>query len=266
MKIILGIVLVIFTGMVSGCGTLPNGQRWGQNATLMPGWQKLGDAAARAALSPATWIPAAGVVVFQIGDFDENLSGWAMDQTPVFGSRQDAADATDTIAAISNMELYLSIMLTPSGETPKDWALAKGKGAAVDFAAVALNAWTTDFLKSTTKRTRPDGSNDRSLPSGHASNAATRLTLAYENFKQLSLPQTAKTAIGIGSATLGALSAWGRVEAGRHYPSDVLAGLALGHFIALFVQDAFLGIDGEHLGLKAEPTDGGMLIGFTYRW
>ena len=34
--------------------------------------------------------------------------------------------------------------------------------------------------------------------------------------------------------------AWARVEAGRHFPSDVLAGAALGNFITTFILDAFL--------------------------
>ena len=33
--------------------------------------------------------------------------------------------------------------------------------------------------------------------------------------------------------------AWARVESGAHYPSDVLAGAALGNFTTLFIQEAF---------------------------
>ena len=36
--------------------------------------------------------------------------------------------------------------------------------------------------------------------------------------------------------------AWARVEGDRHYPSDVLAGAALGHFLSAFIHDAFLGL------------------------
>ncbi len=35
-------------------------------------------------------------------------------------------------------------------------------------------------------------------------------------------------------------TAWARVEGGKHYPSDVLFGAALGNFVAIFVRDAFL--------------------------
>jgi membrane-associated phospholipid phosphatase len=36
--------------------------------------------------------------------------------------------------------------------------------------------------------------------------------------------------------------AWARVEARKHYPSDVLAGAALGHFLTAFIHDAFLNL------------------------
>lgn len=45
-----------------------------------------------------------------------------------------------------------------------------------------------------------------------------------------------KTRVG----TLAVGTAWARVEADVHYPSDVLTGLALGHFIAAFFNEAFL--------------------------
>jgi len=36
---------------------------------------------------------------------------------------------------------------------------------------------------------------------------------------------------------------WARVEAQKHYPSDVLAGMALGNFMAAFIYDAFMGLE-----------------------
>ena len=36
-------------------------------------------------------------------------------------------------------------------------------------------------------------------------------------------------------------TAWARVEANQHYPSDVLVGLGLGHFMGSFFTHAFLG-------------------------
>ncbi len=43
-----------------------------------------------------------------------------------------------------------------------------------------------------------------------------------------------------------AATAWARIEAKRHYPTDVLAGAALGNFIGAFINDAFIGINHSH--------------------
>jgi len=49
------------------------------------------------------------------------------------------------------------------------------------------------------------------------------------------------------------------MEAGVHFPSDTLFSLALGNFIASFVNDAFLGAGPEDT-LKLQPlSDGAML-------
>jgi len=43
-----------------------------------------------------------------------------------------------------------------------------------------------------------------------------------------------------------------RVEAGAHYPADVLAGAAIGHFLSAFIYDAFIGLpEHERLGCLA---------------
>jgi len=47
------------------------------------------------------------------------------------------------------------------------------------------------------------------------------------------------TSLRIGLASLTTGTAWARVEAGKHFPSDVLAGMALGHLIGAFINDVF---------------------------
>jgi membrane-associated phospholipid phosphatase len=44
---------------------------------------------------------------------------------------------------------------------------------------------------------------------------------------------------------IAAGTSWARVEGGKHYPSDVLFGAALGNFVAIFVHDAFLPADSK---------------------
>ena len=89
-------------------------------------------------------------------------------------------------------------------------------------------------------RPRPDDSDNLSFPSGHASVAFTGATLTRRNLARLDLPAATRALLDVGAVSLAAGTAWARVEAGVHYPSDVLAGAALGNFVAAFVNDAFL--------------------------
>jgi membrane-associated phospholipid phosphatase len=106
-------------------------------------------------------------------------------------------------------------------------------------AAIATTS-TSALLKSLTDRSRPDGSNTESFPSSHSSRAFSYAASARRNIQASGLPGPARTSLGIGVTVLAAGTAWGRVEGGVHYPSDVLAGAALGNFMALFINDTFL--------------------------
>jgi hypothetical protein len=256
------VVGLLAIGLLAGCGTLPNGRGWGQDATLFPGWQRIGRAARNAALAPETWAPVAAALVLQIDDWDEEISEWASDNTPLFGSQEDAEQASDYLREATGAAYLITALATPSGEDPKQWSVAKLKGIAIGAAAMTLTHETTELLKDTTDRTRPDESDDRSFPSGHASSAAGFATLGRKNLQSLSLTKRNRTLLSIGFTTLAAGTAWARVEAKRHHPSDVLVGYALGHFISAFVNDAFLGLDqaqGPQLTIK--PSRNGVTVG-----
>lgn len=226
--------------LLAGCGTLANGRGWGQDATLSPGWHRVGQAALNAALDPGTWAPAVGAAVFQIGSMDRNLSHWATKRTPIFGSQSNASTASDILNGVSMGACAITALATPSGEQPKDWMLAKAKGLSVDIAAVALTAGVTSGLKAAVNRPRPTGSG-QSFPSGHSSNTSVCDTLSARNVDSLAIPDEARLGLKIGFTALTVSTAWARVEAKAHYPSDVLAGMAIGHFIGVFVNDCFLG-------------------------
>lgn len=256
---------VLGVGLLAGCGTLPNGRRWGQDTTLFPGWQRVGMAARNAAFSPETWAPAAAALVLQIDDWDEEISEWAVDNTRIFGSPEDAEDASDYLRDAAGVTYFITALATPSGEDAKPWSVAKLKGLTVGVAAVLLTDGTTELLKQATDRTRPDGSDDESFPSGHTSSASAFATLANRNLQSLSLSKTNRTLLRIGFTTLAAATGWARVEAGRHFPSDVLVGYALGHFISAFFNDAFLGLDqNEGPRLSVEPSKDSLIVGIQF--
>lgn len=259
-------IIVISNAVVlAGCGSLPNGRGWGQDAAIFPGWQRVGKAALNATLATATWAPAAAAVFLQINDMDGQISDWASDHTPIFGSEQNANNASDLLRDLAQADYLITTLATPSGKHPGDWTFAKLKGFAVGYAALQSTRNVTFFLKDQTKRTRPDESRDTSLPSNHAAKAAAYSMLAHKNIDSLQISKELKIALRIVTFGLDLATAWGRVEAKAHYPSDVLAGMALGHFMGAFFNDAFLGLDQtEQIGLAIQPARKSVSI--TFNW
>jgi len=247
------------------CGTLPDGSRWGERATPAPGWDRIAWAAERSALDPGTWIPAAGALVVGAGGFDERISDWARDHTPVFGSAEDADDASDQLKRFLGHAQMASVLLTPSDDPDGDWVVSKAKGFVVELAGEEATGAVTSGLKQAVGRGRPDDSNDRSFPSAHSSNAAASATMLSRNLDSIAMPKLVRTGLQVGTYGTAGAVAWARVEAGRHYPSDVLAGIALGRFFGSFVHDAFLGLPRDG-GPKLEiaPQNGGVTVSVAF--
>jgi hypothetical protein len=223
-----------------GCASLPSGSHWGETATVAPGWQQVGAAARDAARDPWVWAPLLGAAVFQIDDWDRRASDWARKHTPIFGSQHDAQEWSDDLKNASALLHYATIAAMPSGETFTQAAWNKAKGALVQIAAVSATANLTSQAKDWSDRTRPNGAARESFPSGHTSSSAVHTRLASRNIHALELSDPATRAADIGLYALTIGTSWSRIEAGWHYPSDTLVGMALGNFIASFVNDAFL--------------------------
>lgn len=236
------ILLILCTFILSACGTMANGRGWGQDATLAPGWGRVGQAALNAVTAPATWAPAAGAAALQIGHADRNLQAWAAKKHPVFDTRQNAGRMSDDLLDASGVVWVVSGVAAPSSDSFGQWSVNKAQGFGVQTGAGILMRGTVGFLKQNTGRSRPGGGSG-SFPSGHASGAALYSTMAYRNIETLGWPPAANAASQLGLCALTAATAWARVEANFHYPSDVLAGITLGHFFGAFFTDAFLGLD-----------------------
>jgi hypothetical protein len=251
----------------TGCSTLPNGRAWGEDATIAPGWSKIRHSAAKAASSPQVWAPLAAAFVLQIKDWDEDIADSAADDNPLFGSRQDADDASDDLRAISVGAWAITSLATPSGQESGRWLSAKAKGLAVGLVAIGVNDGLTDGIKDVTSRERPDDSGDDSLPSKHTSDSAVTAAMAARNVEHLNLPEWGKTSLQVGLGVLPYATGWARVEAGKHYPSDILVGVALGNFLGQFFTDAFLGIkQTENSTVAVQPLDDGYQLGVRVKF
>ena len=258
----LGLPCVLWT---SGCGTLAGGRGWGQDATLFPSGAALRRAAVGALRDPWTWVPAAAAAVLTVDDWDENVSDWAIENTPLFGSADAARDASDHMRTALIGAFGASSFATKSGEEAGDWIPAKAKGLGVGLGAVLTADFVTDKLKDETGRTRPNGTNDRSFPSMHTSQAFACAAWSWRNLDSISMSEGARTTSRVGLATLAIGTGWARIEAGEHFPTDVLAGAALGNFITSFVHDAFLGLPATtRVGLLVDPVEGSYGVRLTW--
>jgi len=259
---LLGLRSIAAGALLASCGTLPDGRGWGQDATIAPGWERVRKAAVANLEDPVSWLPIASAAVLQIDDWDRRISDWARDETPIFGSTGHAEDASDTWRTITSDLWTVSVFAPPSGDSFGEWAWSRAKGATVEIVAKAASRGVTSVLKDVSNRTRPDGADDRSFPSGHMTEAFGSAVLGSSNLDNSDLPPGLVWPGKIALYGSSILTGWARVEAGKHFPSDVLFAAGATNFIVGFVHDAFLGLgaspeivvsvldDGWELGLR----------------
>ncbi len=167
---------------------------------------------------------------------------------------------SDHLRSASGAIWFVSGVATPSGHDTGELLLNKARGFGVQIGSAVILRHTVGFLKSTTDRTRPNGGGE-AFPSLHAASSAHYNTMAAKNIVALECPSRSTQLVRIGLGGLTAVTAWARVEANQHYPSDVLAGMALGRFFGAFFTDAFLGIgDPGAPTVLLTPTRGGAAL------
>lgn len=233
-------VALALAPLLTGCATLGGARPWGGQATLIPERASLGRTLVRTAKAPQTWAPLAAAALLQAGGMDARAADWASSRTPVFGSRETADAASDRLVNAAEIACGLSILAAPSGTEPVEWVTGKAKGGLLDLATMNAAQGLAAGLKRAGGRLRPDATDARSMPSGHATRASVAATLAQRNLRAGFGEGPAATAAGIGTVAIAAACAWSRVEAGRHYPADALVGFAVGHVVGAIVNDAFV--------------------------
>lgn len=245
---VLSIALLVILS-TSGCASMPSAKNWG-------------DAFLNSALDESVWVPAALGAVFVSTNADESVSDWAIDKTPIFRSQTGAEDATDFTLAT----LFIGSMVTTyeasKTEGPSRWTINLGGIATAGVVAQAL--------KPAVGRERPNGQNDRSFPSAHSTNAFSTASVISHDLDVIpyfSTKTNSKLAIRAASQTLAALTAWGRVEAGLHFPSDVLFGAAIGNYFTAVFREAFrLSKGGGDVSARVVYLGDGVYFSFSRRF
>lgn len=107
--------------------------------------------------------------------------------------------------------LFLAGRFSPQG---------RFRSATYDFAqAMVVNGAYTGILKYSVQRSRPDGSDSLSFPSGHASTAFSLAAVANHHYGWR---------VGVPAYVLASGIGLSRIESNRHHLSDVLAGATIG--------------------------------------
>ena len=161
--------------------------------------------------------------------------------------------ANATLATLVAGSLGLGILFPGEGRNGWDnfWE---------EVEVMALNAGLTSSLKLLVGRQRPGGGT-HSFPSGHTSAAFAAASLIDDN---------QGGALGVSAYGLAAMTGYSRIEARRHYPSDVLAGAAVGILSAQILGHLHWGNGHQSHGiagglrLEIEPSDRGGMVGFSF--
>jgi membrane-associated phospholipid phosphatase len=180
------------------------------------------------------------------------LIGWAAGElwTSVVGSleqeamRRLAEERTGALIAVARAVTWAgsAFVLVPLAIVCCLWLVSEGARREALALALSLGGamLISDLVKQLTARPRPSVAHlqavtGSSFPSGHATQASAFWLALALALRALPLPRWALRAAGAVALLLSLAVAWSRVYLGVHYPSDVLAGLALGGCWALFV-------------------------------
>jgi membrane-associated phospholipid phosphatase len=128
--------------------------------------------------------------------------------------------------------------------------------------AAIVNFAYTGLLKVAVGRERPNGQNDRSFPSGHASNAFALAAVAEKHYGWK---------LGVPAYVVAGLVGASRIQQDKHYLSDVVAGATLGYIVGrtvVRVNDRPLEAKSAGASLKVVPIVGrrakGVLLALSY--
>jgi len=213
---------------------------WGSNTTFSPGWEHVKRSAKESVLDSETWVPLVCAATFGLTTLDEKVADYALDNSPLFGDRYNAVKKSNDLFESSKIALLFSSLATAGAESTEDSVRWKFNALTAQSMAIGMNNFVTAKSKIFTKRTPPNQLGSDSLTSRHASGAFLYSGLTRRHMRYITTRSGWHKSTDIGMIGLASLTAWGRVEGGLHYPSDVFVGAALGNFFANFVYRAFI--------------------------
>ncbi|MBW1851306.1 MAG: hypothetical protein JRJ15_07715 [Deltaproteobacteria bacterium] len=190
------------------------------------------------------------------------LPDCAKDQTPLFGSQDDAARASNCFQdATADFDL-IAVRGAPAKDEPLGWLPSKVKGLGVGLLLIHK---VTNLLKEQAVQTKPNDSSDQSFSLSHASNSLSLSPPISNSLESFPLSSRNKTPSHFDFRTLSEGSAWADAKARLHYPSDLLVGHAPRHLLSCLLNGVFFGLDQfDNFRLSIEPSKNGVMVGL--RW
>lgn len=240
---------ILLSSLLSGCVTTSDSATWGINAH----WSnstKITGAAKRAITSPDVWVPALTAGLLLASDVDDKWSRDLADDQPLFGD--DAEKTSSSLRDVATGAYVITALLAPSPN-----AEAKVRGLAAGLATSVADGLLNEGLKRLSSRERPDGTNDNSMPSGHASKAASRTYMARYNLTYIDMPAWARHTTNWALHGVAVGTGLARVEGRKHHLSDVFVGYALGNFVARVIHEAFFVNTDTGAQVSFAPVDEG---------
>jgi membrane-associated phospholipid phosphatase len=184
--------------------------------------------------------------------FDTGTQNLIKGQVEDLGEIGGSAGTLSTIAP-------LAVGLFVGGRASGD---SRFRAATYDIAqATLVTGLYTGILKAATGRQRPDGSDNKSFPSGHTSNAFAWATVANHHYG----PK-----VGVPAYAIAGLIGASRIESNKHHLSDVVAGAALGLIVGRTVarEDGELVRQQRRLSIvpMTDAQGGGVGAGVSYQF
>ncbi len=209
-------------------------------------------------------------ILEEVGALDRSSIN-SFDQWATYRYSPEAAKISD-ILMYSSAVAPVSLSLTSMGSKEPLTMTA------MHLETLLLNGGVTYLMKNLFRRTRPFVYNDdpripnslrlshtarRSFPSGHTSTAFASMVFLATVYGKMYPDSEARNWVWAGCLTTAGLTGYLRYAAGYHYPSDILAGAALGAFTGWLVPQLHeIDQDGPH----EQAAKGSMVMGLSVRF
>jgi hypothetical protein len=208
--------------LVTGCSSLSMRQVWDHTKR----------ASYTAVTDPVTWGTALGAAALYATNADEGLTDYFMDNNWV-------EDDVDVFMLDSNAAIALLTAVTIPGEEVH----TKAKRVAVTFGAFGASRLAVVGLQEAIEKETPNGEKDYAIGSHHAVEPFAGSALTRRHVEAMALPAWAAYSIVGVSYTTASVAALTRVQEGDHSVADQLVNAAVGNFIGIFFNDAFMSQD-----------------------